>query len=71
MKKIYLVKKDPAKEGQDNWITMNGYEFAMFMKTPKGQASLSRNRDQATVQYLNKSSVIRENSLVAELFFIP
>lgn len=38
MKKIYLVKKDPAAEGQDNWITMNGYEFAMFMKTPEGQA---------------------------------
>lgn len=38
MRKIYLVKKDPAKDGQDNWITMNGYEFAMFMKTLEGQA---------------------------------
>lgn len=37
MRKIYLVKKDPTKDGQDNWITMNSYEFAMFMKTPEGQ----------------------------------
>ena len=38
MKKIYLVKKDPALEGQDNWIMMDGYEFAMFIKTSEGQA---------------------------------
>lgn len=36
MKKTYLVKKDPAKEGPENWIIMNGYEFAQFMKTPEG-----------------------------------
>ena len=38
MKKVYFVKKDPAKDGQDNWIMMNSYEFALFMKTPDGQA---------------------------------
>ena len=36
MSKIFLVKKDPAKEGQDNWITMNGAEFMAFMRTPEG-----------------------------------
>ena len=38
MKKIYLIKKDvnkPAVEG--NWIEMNSYEFAMFMKTDEGK----------------------------------
>ena len=38
MKTIYLVKKNPAVQGhQDNWITMNSYEFAMFMKTEEGK----------------------------------
>ncbi len=38
MKKVILVKKDPNKaESADNWIVMNSYEFAMFMKTPEGQ----------------------------------
>ena len=38
MKKVILVKKDPGKPaGADNWIVMNSYEFAMFMKTPEGQ----------------------------------
>ena len=36
MKKIYLIKKDPAKEGQDNWIIMNGFEFARFRETEEG-----------------------------------
>lgn len=39
MKKIYLIKKDvnkPAVEG--NWIEMNSYEFALFMKTLEGQS---------------------------------
>ena len=38
MKKIYLVKKDPEKPAsKDNWIIMNSYEFAMFLKTPEGE----------------------------------
>lgn len=38
MKKIYLVKKDPEKPvSKDNWIIMNSYEFAMFLKTPEGE----------------------------------
>ena len=38
MKTIYLVKKHPEVHGhQDNWITMNSYEFAMFMKTDEGK----------------------------------
>ena len=38
MKKIVLVKKDPSRAaGEDNWIVMNSYEFAMFMKTSEGQ----------------------------------
>ena len=37
MKKVYLVKKNPeAPAEKDNWTVMNGYEFAMFMKTPEG-----------------------------------
>ena len=37
MKKIVLVKKDHSRAaGEDNWIVMNSYEFAMFMKTPEG-----------------------------------
>lgn len=39
MKKIYLVKKDPQLPGsEENWIMMNSYEFAMFMKTDEGQS---------------------------------
>ena len=38
MRTIYLVKKNPEVQGdQDNWITMNSYEFAMFMKTEEGK----------------------------------
>lgn len=38
MKKIYMVKKNPnMPENEDNWIIMNGFEFAMFMKTEEGQ----------------------------------
>ena len=38
MKKLFLVKKNPElPEGKDNWIVMNGHEFAMFMKTPEGK----------------------------------
>lgn len=38
MKKTYLVKKDPNLPGSDdNWIIMNGYEFAMFMQTEEGK----------------------------------
>lgn len=39
MKKIYLVKKDANKPADaKNWLVMNSYEFAMFMKTPEGQS---------------------------------
>lgn len=38
MKNIYLVKKNPEMEiSNDNWIVMNAYEFAMFLKTPDGE----------------------------------
>lgn len=38
MKKIYMVKKNPNMlDNEDNWIMMNGFEFAMFMKTEEGQ----------------------------------
>ena len=38
MRKIYLVKKNPELPADgNNWIVMNGYEFAMFMQTPEGQ----------------------------------
>ena len=38
MKKIYMVKKNPnMPESEGNWIMMNGFEFAMFMKTEDGQ----------------------------------
>ncbi len=38
MKKIYMVKKNPnMPESEDNWIMMNGYDFAMFIKTEEGQ----------------------------------
>ena len=36
MKKIYLVKKNPSIDSKDNWIIMNGYDFATFLKTPQG-----------------------------------
>ncbi|NCC86701.1 MAG: hypothetical protein EOM05_02380 [Clostridia bacterium] len=36
--KTYLVKKDVNKPGaEDNWIIMNGHEFARFIKTEDGQ----------------------------------
>ncbi len=39
MKKIYMVKKNPnMPESEDNWIIMNGYEFARFMETEDGQS---------------------------------
>lgn len=38
MKKIYLVKKNPAIDSKDNWIIMNGYDFAAFLKTPQGMS---------------------------------
>lgn len=39
MKKTYLVKKNPnMPESEDNWIMMNGFEFARFMETPEGQS---------------------------------
>ena len=38
MKKTFLVKKDPNRPGTDeNWIIMNSYEFALFMKTDEGK----------------------------------
>ena len=38
MKKTYMVKKNPnLPYSADNWIFMNSYEFAMFMKTEDGQ----------------------------------
>ena len=39
MKKIYMVKKNPnMPESEDNWIMMNGYEFARFMETEEGKS---------------------------------
>ena len=39
MKKIYMVKKNPnMSESEDNWIMMNGYEFARFMETEEGKS---------------------------------
>lgn len=36
--KTYLVKKDINKpDAQNNWIIMNGYEFARFMETEEGR----------------------------------
>jgi hypothetical protein len=36
--KTFLVKKDVNKpDSQDNWIIMNGHEFARFMETEDGQ----------------------------------
>ena len=33
-----MVKKNPnMPESEDNWIMMNGYEFARFMETEEGQ----------------------------------
>lgn len=38
MKNLYLVKKDPMQPADcNNWIIMNAYEFAQFIKTPDGQ----------------------------------
>lgn len=37
MKRKYLIKKDPAREGQDNWIIMNTEQFLAWKKTPEGQ----------------------------------
>ena len=38
MKNIYLVKKNTEMEvSNENWIVMNAYEFAMFLKTPDGE----------------------------------
>ena len=38
VKKIYLVKKNPEVNGdENNWITMNSYEFALFTQTEEGQ----------------------------------
>ena len=39
MKKFYMVKKNPnMPESEDNWIMMNGYEFARFMETEEGKS---------------------------------
>ena len=39
MKKIFLVKKNPnMPESEDNWIMMNSYEFAMFIKYSKTES---------------------------------
>lgn len=38
MKKTFLVKKNPNMPcTEDNWITMNSHEFAIFLKTEEGQ----------------------------------
>ena len=37
MERKYLIKKDPAKEGQDNWIIMNTEQFMAWKNTPEGQ----------------------------------
>ena len=38
MSKIFLVKKDPAKEGQDNWIPMPEREI-MILGSQYGTSS--------------------------------
>ena len=38
VKKIYLVKKNPeVNVDENNWITMNSHEFALFIQTEEGQ----------------------------------
>ena len=38
MKRTFLVKRNPElPASEDNWITMNSFEFAMFMKTEEGK----------------------------------
>ncbi len=42
MKKIYLVRKDPARPaGKDNWIVMGPARFRQFAQTPEGRARLA------------------------------
>lgn len=41
MKRKYLVKKDSAKNGQDNWIIMNNEQFLAWKTTPEGQLRYS------------------------------
>ena len=36
MKKEYWIKKDPTKNGQDNWIKLNSFEFYKFVNTAEG-----------------------------------
>ena len=38
MKKEFWIKKDPAKDGQDNWKKLSSYEFARFMETADGKS---------------------------------
>lgn len=37
MRTIYLVKKDPNRSAEDNWIKMKGTAFYKFIKTPEGE----------------------------------
>ena len=37
MKKEFWIKKDPVKDGQDNWKKLSSYEFARFMETADGK----------------------------------
>ena len=38
MKKELWIKKDPVKDGQDNWKKLSSYEFARFMETADGKS---------------------------------
>lgn len=38
MKKEFWIKKDPVKDGQDNWKKLSSYEFARFMETADGKS---------------------------------
>ena len=38
MKKEFWIKKDPVKDGKDNWKKLSSYEFARFMETADGKS---------------------------------
>lgn len=38
MKREFWIKKDPNKDGTDNWEKMSSYEFARFIETADGKS---------------------------------
>ena len=38
MKRTFLVKKDPTKDSQDNWLIMNYAQYAQWRKTDEGRS---------------------------------